>query len=173
MGAAEALVSLDLARQRDLERWIAWIRVGAFGFAIYGVAPTGWMFCLGVPVMALWGLATPTAAGIMSRQVSPSEQGQLQGANASIQSIANLIGPGIFALLFAYAIGAGRDWNVPGAPYLLAAVLPKRKADLGQTAREQRSADLEPTRGLAGGGQPVLDQAVVGELEEFLEAFES
>jgi DHA1 family tetracycline resistance protein-like MFS transporter len=96
---------------------------GALGFAIYGVASTGWLFCLGVPVMALWGLATPTAAGIMSRQVSPSEQGQLQGANASIQSIANLIGPGIFALLFAYVIGAGRAWNLPGAPYLLAAVL--------------------------------------------------
>lgn len=96
---------------------------GALGFAIYGVAPTGWVFCLGVPVMALWGLASPTAAGLMSRQVSPSEQGQLQGANASIQSIANLIGPGIFALLFAYAIGAGRDLNLPGAPYLLAAVL--------------------------------------------------
>jgi DHA1 family tetracycline resistance protein-like MFS transporter len=96
---------------------------GALGFAIYGVASTGWMFCLGVPVMALWGLASPTAAGLMSRQVSPSEQGQLQGANACIQSLANLVAPGIFAFLFAYAIGAGRDWNLPGAPYLLAALL--------------------------------------------------
>jgi DHA1 family tetracycline resistance protein-like MFS transporter len=73
--------------------------------------------------MALWGLASPTAAGLMSRQVSPSEQGQLQGANACIQSLANLVAPGIFAFLFAYAIGAGRDWNLPGAPYLLAALL--------------------------------------------------
>jgi DHA1 family tetracycline resistance protein-like MFS transporter len=59
----------------------------------------------------------------MSKHVSPSEQGQLQGANASIQSVANLVAPGIFAVLFAYAIGAGRDWHLPGAPYLLAAVL--------------------------------------------------
>jgi MFS transporter, DHA1 family, tetracycline resistance protein len=96
---------------------------GALGFAIYGFAPTGWLFCVGVPVMALWGLASPTAGGLMSKRVSPSEQGQLQGANASIQSIANLVAPGIFALLFAYAIGAGRDWNLPGAPFLLAALL--------------------------------------------------
>jgi DHA1 family tetracycline resistance protein-like MFS transporter len=96
---------------------------GALGFAIYGVAPTGALFCLGVPVMALWGLASPTAAGLMSKRVSPSEQGQLQGANASIQGIANLVAPGIFALLFAYAIGAGRAWNLPGAPFLLAALL--------------------------------------------------
>jgi DHA1 family tetracycline resistance protein-like MFS transporter len=96
---------------------------GGLGFAIYGFAPTGWLFCLGVPVMALWGLASPTTAGLMSKQVSASEQGQLQGANASIQSIANLVGPGIFALLFAHAIGAGRGWGLPGAPFLLSALL--------------------------------------------------
>src|SRR5262249_11811589 len=32
---------------------------GALGFAIYGVAPSGWLFCVGVPLMALWGLASP------------------------------------------------------------------------------------------------------------------
>jgi DHA1 family tetracycline resistance protein-like MFS transporter len=96
---------------------------GAVGFAIYGVAPTGWLFCLGVPVMALWGLASPAAGGLMSKRVSASEQGQLQGANACIQSLANLVAPGIFALLFAYAIGAGHGWNMPGAPFGLAALL--------------------------------------------------
>jgi DHA1 family tetracycline resistance protein-like MFS transporter len=96
---------------------------GALGFATYGLAPTGALFCAGIPVMALWGLASPTAIGLMSRHVSASEQGQLQGANSSIQGIANLVGPGVFALLFSYAIGAGRGWNLPGAPFLLAALL--------------------------------------------------
>src|ERR1700716_3147335 len=96
---------------------------GALGFAIYGLAPSGLIFCAGIPVMALWGLASPTATGLMSARVSPLEQGQLQGANSSIQGIANLVGPGIFALLFSYAIGAGQGWHLPGAPFLLAAVL--------------------------------------------------
>jgi DHA1 family tetracycline resistance protein-like MFS transporter len=96
---------------------------GAIGFAVYGVAPTGWLFCVGVPVMALWGLASPTAGGLMSKRVSATEQGQLQGANSSVQGIANLVAPVIFALLFAYAIGAGRGWGLPGAPFLLAAIL--------------------------------------------------
>ncbi|HLH91881.1 MAG TPA: TCR/Tet family MFS transporter [Xanthobacteraceae bacterium] len=96
---------------------------GALGFAVYGVAPSGWLFVVGVPLMALWGLASPAANGLMSKRVSPSEQGQLQGANASIQGIANLVAPVIFAQLFAYAIGAGRGWNLPGAPFLVAAVL--------------------------------------------------
>ena len=96
---------------------------GAAGFAIYGAATTGLVFLVGVPVMALWGFAGPAAQGLMTRRVGPSEQGRLQGANASIQGIANLVGPGLFAFTFAYVIGTGRDWHLPGAPFLLAALL--------------------------------------------------
>jgi len=96
---------------------------GAIGFAVYGIAPNGWLFCVGVPLMALWGLASPAVNGLMSRRVSSAEQGQLQGANASIAGIANLVAPVIFAQLFAYAIGAGRDWHLSGAPFLLSALL--------------------------------------------------
>jgi DHA1 family tetracycline resistance protein-like MFS transporter len=49
----------------------------------------------------------------MSRRVSASEQGQLQGANASIMGIANLFGPGLFTQIFALAIAGER--GVPGA----------------------------------------------------------
>jgi MFS transporter, DHA1 family, tetracycline resistance protein len=59
----------------------------------------------------------------MSRRIGPHEQGQLQGANASLMGVANLIGPGLFTLTFAFAIDAAREWSVPGAPYLLAAAL--------------------------------------------------
>jgi DHA1 family tetracycline resistance protein-like MFS transporter len=94
---------------------------GALGFAIYGLAPSGLIFCAGIPVMALWGLASPTATGLMSARVSPLEQGQLQGANSSIQGIANLIGPFMFTLTFAWSIGSGKIWHFPGAPFVLAA----------------------------------------------------
>ena len=79
-------------------------------------------FLAGIPVLALWGLASPAALGLMSHQVGPSEQGQLQGANASIMGIANLLGPGMFAQTFALAIGAG-GWQLPGAAFLLAALI--------------------------------------------------
>ena len=58
----------------------------------------------------------------MSRSVSGSEQGRLQGANSSITGIANLVGPGLFSLTFAFAIGAGQEWDLPGAPFLIAAL---------------------------------------------------
>jgi len=69
---------------------------GATGFFMYGVAPEGWIFCLGIPIMAFWGLAGPATQALMSRRVSPREQGQLQGAIASINGVTGLIGPTLF-----------------------------------------------------------------------------
>ena len=96
---------------------------GTAGFVIYGLAPTGTWFWVGIPVMSLWGLAGPSIQGMMSRRVSASEQGQLQGANNSLTGIANLIGPIIFSVVFAYSIGAGRHFGAPGAAFLLAGVM--------------------------------------------------
>ena len=78
---------------------------GVAGFAVFGLAPTGPVFWLGIPLMALWGLANPASQGLMSRRIGPHQQGQLQGANASLMGVANLIGPGLFTLTFAFAIG--------------------------------------------------------------------
>jgi MFS transporter, DHA1 family, tetracycline resistance protein len=96
---------------------------GVAGFLIFALAPTGLIFCLAIPVMALWGLEGPACMALMSRLVSASEQGRLQGANSSVIGIANLFGPGLFTLTFAFAIGGGRDFNLPGAPFGIAALL--------------------------------------------------
>jgi len=95
---------------------------GALGFFVFAAAATGIQFWFGIPLMALWGLASPASLALMSRRVSATEQGILQGANSSIVGIANLIGPTIFTLTFASAIGSGSggDWEVPGAPYFIA-----------------------------------------------------
>ncbi|HWJ35150.1 MAG TPA: TCR/Tet family MFS transporter [Steroidobacteraceae bacterium] len=96
---------------------------GAVGFAIYGLAPTGPIFWIGVPVMALWGIATPSMQTIMTRLVDVTEQGRLQGALASLVGLASLIGPTVFTQTFAAFISARTDWVLPGAPFLLAALL--------------------------------------------------
>jgi DHA1 family tetracycline resistance protein-like MFS transporter len=96
---------------------------GAAGFAIYGIAPSGAWFWVGVPVMSLWGIANPSAQGIMTHLVEPTEQGQLQGALSSLMGIASCIGPGLFTQSFAIAIGAYAAWGIPGAPFLLASFI--------------------------------------------------
>jgi MFS transporter, DHA1 family, tetracycline resistance protein len=87
------------------------------------LVPTGIIFWLGVPVFSLMGLYGPSAQGLMTRHVQPSEQGRLQGANNSLMGITGVIGSGIFALTFAHFIGAQNDWHLPGAPFLLAALM--------------------------------------------------
>ena len=96
---------------------------GVAGFAAFGLASTGFWFLAGIPLLAMWGIASAATLGLMSRHVGPSEQGQLQGANASLMGIASLIGPGIFTQIFAVFIGAGASIYLPGAPFLLAAIL--------------------------------------------------
>lgn len=96
---------------------------GAAGFLIYALAPTGALFWIGIPVMTLWGIAGPATSGMMTRLVSAEQQGQLQGAMTSVKSIAELIGPFLFTLIFAYFIGGSAPLALPGAPFLLAGVL--------------------------------------------------
>jgi DHA1 family tetracycline resistance protein-like MFS transporter len=118
---------------------IAGLMFGSLGMTIYALAPTGPLFWLGVPVMALWGVVGPSLQDMMSRRVSPSEQGQLQGANSSARSIAGLIGPGLFTATFAYMIG----W-LPGAPFLLAALLLMLAAGVTWVATAPSPADDQP-----------------------------
>jgi DHA1 family tetracycline resistance protein-like MFS transporter len=96
---------------------------GAVGFLIFGTAPTGLLFWVGIPVMALWGVSGAALQALMTRLVAPDQQGQLQGATTSVQSVSQLVGPFLFTLTFAYFIGAQAPLNMPGAPFLLASGL--------------------------------------------------
>jgi DHA1 family tetracycline resistance protein-like MFS transporter len=117
---------------------LAGLACGAVGFLMYGLAPTGRLFLLAVPVVALWGLASPAAQGIMTRHIGPSEQGSLQGATGSVQGIAIMIGPSLFAGAFAYFIGAGAHLQLPGGAFVLAAVLLAAGALLAARVTEER-----------------------------------
>ncbi|MEQ1875161.1 MAG: TCR/Tet family MFS transporter [Bdellovibrionia bacterium] len=93
---------------------------GALGFTVYGWAPTGFLYCFGVPLMALWGVGMPAAQALMISHVGPTQQGQLQGALSSLQGIAGMIGPGMFTVTFSTFI-RHEQWHMPGAPFYLAA----------------------------------------------------
>jgi DHA1 family tetracycline resistance protein-like MFS transporter len=96
---------------------------GALGFLIFGTAPSGPISWLGIPVMALWGVSGAALQALNSRRVKPEQQGQLQGATGSVQSVSQLLGPFLFTLTFAYFISAQAPVHLPGAPFLLAAAL--------------------------------------------------
>jgi MFS transporter, DHA1 family, tetracycline resistance protein len=116
-----ALVGPVVARLGDRRALLTGLFCGALGFAMYGWASSARMFFAAIAVNSLWSLARPTSQSLMTRRVSPSEQGELQGAIASIRGIGMIIGPQIFAVTFAYFIAP--EHKMPGAPWYLAALL--------------------------------------------------
>lgn len=97
---------------------------GAIGLALMGFAPTGIWFTVAMIPNALWGLAMPTTQSLMTQRVSESEQGQLQGANMSVASIAGVASPLFFGALYAWTVRDGTPMPFPGlAFYIAAAVL--------------------------------------------------
>lgn len=99
------------------------LSAGAIGFAIYGLAPTGALFLIGLPLLSLWGVAGPAMQSLMSARVGPTEQGRLQGSLTSVTSVAGMISPLIATQTFAVAVGPLKEWNMPGMSYVLAALL--------------------------------------------------
>ena len=96
---------------------------GVIGFTIYGFADLGWMFLVGIPISAIWGLAAPSTQALITRQVGSDVQGRIQGALMSLVSMAGIIGPAIFAGSFGLFIGRHAPLHLPGAPFLIAASL--------------------------------------------------
>jgi DHA1 family tetracycline resistance protein-like MFS transporter len=96
---------------------------GAAGFLIFGLAPSGALFWIGIPVMALWGVAGAATQALTTQLVAPDQQGKLQGATSSVQSVSQMVGPFLFTLTFAYFIGTNAPLKLPGAPFLLASAL--------------------------------------------------
>jgi DHA1 family tetracycline resistance protein-like MFS transporter len=69
------------------------------------------------------GIAGAAIQAMTTQLVAPDQQGQLQGATNSVNSVAQMAGPFLFTLIFAYFISDAAPVKLPGAPFLLAAAL--------------------------------------------------
>ena len=120
--------------------------LGGLGFALFGIAPEGWGFLLATPVFALIGLFGPGFQGLITRRVAPSEQGRLQGANASLAGLAGVVAPTVFGFTYAWFVAAGHPY-VPGSAFLLAAALHAIAAliALAVMARAPKTAGAAPS----------------------------
>ncbi|MBP6310209.1 MAG: TCR/Tet family MFS transporter [Arenimonas sp.] len=96
---------------------------GMLGFAWQGLANTGMLSLLAIPLLALWGLANPSLQAIITKQVHADEQGGLQGAIASMTSLAGIFAPFLFTHTFALFISQKAPMQIPGAAFLLASLV--------------------------------------------------
>jgi DHA1 family tetracycline resistance protein-like MFS transporter len=91
---------------------------GACSLLAMGFAPSGALFAAAMAPNSLWGLAQPTMQSLMSARVSETEQGQLQGANHSVASLAGIAGPVFFGWVYGMSI-----LTVPGLSFFVAAAI--------------------------------------------------
>lgn len=75
------------------------------------------------PLAALAGVITPALQGIMSKAVGDDQQGELQGALTSISAFAMILSPMVMTSVFAAFSREGASIYLPGAPFILSAVL--------------------------------------------------
>jgi DHA1 family tetracycline resistance protein-like MFS transporter len=99
------------------------IASGTVGYAGFGLATAGWMMFALLGTWFFGAIVMPTTNAIMSHLISPDAQGELQGAVASLFSLAAIIGPPIMTHLFARFSAPDAPVHVPGAAFLAAAVL--------------------------------------------------
>jgi MFS transporter, DHA1 family, tetracycline resistance protein len=92
------------------------------GLLVFGFAETGFQFSLAVPLLALGAISGPMMAGYFSRSVGENEQGRLQGAWSSVNSMMGLVAPGLFTFVFAHSISSGQQ-SFPGLAFALAAAM--------------------------------------------------
>ena len=153
VGVCTAAISAGLTPQmvkRFGERRTLYIGqfFGATGMFIAGIARNSAIFLGAIPIISMWNISMPAAQGMMTRRVSEREQGELQGALGSLRSITFIIGPVLFSRVFGWFIDPKHSFQVPGAPYYLAAAL-LFVAMLMSTRLEQ--APIAPTSSLAAG----------------------
>jgi MFS transporter, DHA1 family, tetracycline resistance protein len=133
---------------------------GALGMILAGLARSSLFYFLSIPVMMLWTISSPAAQGMMTRRVSESEQGELQGAIGSLASLAWIFGPTLFTFTFAFFIDQKRGWNIPGAPWFLGGFLL-----LVAMAMATRIPKLAAPSGPATAPQPAGQAMAVGQIE--------
>lgn len=142
-GLLSALVSAFLVG-RAVSAWgekktlLVGLGFGVAEFLILSVANTTPLLYFSLVVGAITGLAQPAIQGYVSSQVADSEQGRVQGAITSLQSVVGIVGPLLATSVFAAftAEHAPLNLHFPGAAFLMAAAL--MVAGIGLTLRAFR-----------------------------------
>lgn len=106
------------------ERWALIIGMGCelTALIVLGFATQGWILFALAPLFALGGIGMPALQSLVTTQVGPDKQGQLQGVLASLVSLAAVGGPLFFSFVY-FGIRnewPGLIWIVGAAIYLLA-----------------------------------------------------
>ena len=93
------------------------------GFLLFAFANSAWMLYVAMVPYALGAIAGPSLQGLISTQVPPNVQGELQGGLSSLQSAVAIVAPPLMTSIFSYFTSGNAPVYFPGAAMLTGAVL--------------------------------------------------
>lgn len=109
------------------------------GLLLFGLANKSWMMFAFLVPYCLGGIAGPALQSIITGQVPPNEQGELQGALTSMMSLTTIVGPPVMTGLFALFTSENAPLHLPGVPFLLGAVLMFTSAIIAKVTLKPRA----------------------------------
>ncbi|MBK0379073.1 TCR/Tet family MFS transporter [Mucilaginibacter segetis] len=109
-----------LGQERSI--WVG-LTFYAIGMLLFGFATKGWMMFAFMIPYALGGIAGPALQGVMTSEVPPNAQGELQGGLTSLMSLSSIFGPWFMTYVFYYFTNTDAPVYLPGAPYFIASAL--------------------------------------------------
>ncbi len=105
-------------------------RLTIYGLIIAAVTMTGfgfttavWTLLILLPLAALSDLVPPTLSALAANVSDDDQQGMVQGVIASLAAVAAVAAPVVFTPIFGMFAGEAATVYLPGAPYLLSAIL--------------------------------------------------
>lgn len=121
-GGLTRVIIPKLGENRAVYYGIFMAMIGMIGIAL---SWEGWMLFAATVPLALGGINGPSLQSIVSKEIPPNEQGELQGFLTSVMSITAILGPLLFPWLFNHFADGTQSGGIklPGAPYLAAAFL--------------------------------------------------
>ncbi|WP_312089273.1 TCR/Tet family MFS transporter [Chryseobacterium sp.] len=95
----------------------------ALGMLLFAFATEGWMMLAILIPYSLGGICGPSLQSVISKNVAPNEQGELQGALTGLMSVTSCIGPPLMTYLFYHYSEKSAIIKFPGAPFFLAFIM--------------------------------------------------
>ena len=131
-------------RLGDWKTALIGLLVTAVSYVAYGLATEGWMIYVFIVVGSIGGMAGPAVQGLISNSVADDEQGAIQGAITSLESVSGIVGPLMVTSLFSFFIRPGAPILLPGAPFFACAFLALLALWVAKRARMASAASVVP-----------------------------
>jgi DHA1 family tetracycline resistance protein-like MFS transporter len=117
------VTGVAIARLGERHTVLLGFALSALGTCLYAFASVAWQIYLALAITSLGCISGPAIRSLISRPVPGNRRGELMGLLMSLGSLVTVVGSLLGTSLFGYFSGAAAPLRLPGAPFLLGALL--------------------------------------------------